>query len=272
MASGPISSWQIDGGKSGKWNTLSSWALTSLWSVTAVMEFRDFCSLEKSYDKSRQHIKKERYHFVDKVSSSQSYGFFSSHIQMWELDCEEGWVLKNWCFWTVVPEKTLASPLDKRRTNQSILKEINPEYSLEGLILKLKLRYFVHLMQSANSLEKTPMLGKIEVRRRRGWQKMRWLDGITDSTDMSWRKLQEMVKDRETCHAAVHGVTNSQTALSNWIKTTSGEIYLPWYICLHFREEWSLISWRLFKGCKPRDSCLTFPLETLISIPKNTRV
>ena len=104
---------------------------------------------------------------------------------MWDLDHKEGWVPKNWCFHIVVLEKTLENPLDWKE-NQSILKEINSEYSLEALMLKLKLQWFDHLMWRADSLEKTLLLGKIEDSRRRGWQGMRWLDGITDSFDMSW--------------------------------------------------------------------------------------
>ena len=105
----------------------------------------------------------------------------------------------------------MRDPWAVRISNQSIQKEVNPEYSLETLMLKLKLQYFVHLMQRAKSLEKTLMLGKIEGRRRRGQQKIRWLDGIIDSVDMSLRKLQEMTKDRKSCCAAVHGVTKSWT-------------------------------------------------------------
>ena len=159
-----------------QWNqcqTLFSWAPKWLQMVTTAMKLKD-TPWKKSYGQPKQHIKKQRHYFANKGPSSQGYGFPSGHVWMWELDCKESWAPKNWCFWTVVLEKTLERvPWTGRRSNQSILKEINPEYSLEGLMLKLKLQYFRHLMWRTDSFEKTLMLGKIEGGRRKWQQRVR---------------------------------------------------------------------------------------------------
>ena len=187
----------------------------SLQTVTGVMKLKDACSLEESYDKPRQYIRKQRHHFADKVPYSQIYGFSSSHVQMWELDHKEGWVLNNWCLWTVVLEKILESPLDSKE-----MKPVNPKGN----------RFWTFIGRTDAKAEapilwpseaKSRLIGK-DPDARKDWRQEKgatengMLDGIIDSLDMSLSKLRESVKDREAWCVAIHGVVKSWTQLSEW--------------------------------------------------------
>ena len=168
-----------------------------------------------SYDQPRQHVKKQRHYFVNKGPSSQGYGFSSSHVWMWQLDhkkaeCQRTDVFELWCW-----RRHLRVPWTARRSNQSIPKEINPKYSLEGWMLKPKLQYFGHLMRRPDSFE--PDAGKDWRQKEKGMtDRMRWLDGISDCMDMNLSKICGLVMNREACSAVVHWVTKSRTWLSDW--------------------------------------------------------